>query len=329
MNIAVVVLNWNGKNLLRAFLPDLVKYSASAKIYIADNASTDGSISYVKEHFPSIKCVVLNKNYGFAGGYNKALQQIKAEIYVLINSDIQVTENWLVPFKAHFSKYPKTAIVQPKIKDFKNKNYFEYAGAGGGFLDYLGYPYCRGRLFGTVERDEKQYDKAIPINWASGACFGIRSQRYHEAKGFDEDYFAHQEEIDLCWRVKSNGHDIFYIPKSQIYHVGGATLREANDFKTFLNFRNSLYSLVKNLPKKVVLQVVFTRLFLDGLASLLFIFELRPIHAWAIFKAHISFYYHLPQTIRKRNQQKQTFNYRHKSIVFAYFIRRISFFSKL
>ena len=329
MKFAIVILNWNGENLLRKFVPDLVKYSDGAQMYLVDNASMDDSVSFIKTHFPCFKIIVHSKNYGFAAGYNKALRQIKADVFILLNSDVQVTENWLAPFKKLFASDSKIGIVQPKIKDFKSKNYFEYAGAGGGFLDYLGYPYCRGRLFGTLEADEKQYEDTIPINWASGACFGIRSGLYNTLGGFDEDYFAHQEEIDLCWRVKNEGYKIFYTAQSEVYHIGGATLKESNHFKTFLNFRNSLYSLVKNVPIKTVFQVVFIRLFLDGLASLLFIFELRPIHAWAILKAHVSFYRNLPKMIRKRKNQKQSFNYLHKSVVFAYFIKRIKIFKKL
>lgn len=329
MKFAIILLNWNGENLLEKFMPHLVKYSSDAEIYIVDNASTDDSVSFLKKYFPSIKIILHPKNYGFAKGYNIALEKIQADIFVLLNSDVQVTKNWLLPFQKKFEKNPEIGILQPKIKDLKKKNYFEYAGAAGGFLDYFGYPYCRGRLFEILEKDNKQYENTIYINWASGACFGIRSALYKKIGGFDEDYFAHQEEIDLCWRVKSEGFKICYTAESEVFHIGGATLKESNHFKTFLNFRNSLFSIVKNVPKKAVFQIIFMRLFLDGWAALFFIFQSKPIHAWAILKAHFSFYKNLLKMIKKRKNQKQNFNYLHKSIVFAYFIKRIKVFRKL
>ena len=255
MNIAVVILNWNGQKLLEQFLPSILQFSPEATIYVADNASTDDSIAFVQRQFPTIKIIENKDNYGFAKGYNQALTDVKADIYALVNSDIEVTENWLQPIIKTFEKEPNTAVVQPKILDFKNKTHFEYAGAAGGFIDKYGFPYCRGRVFETIEEDLGQYNDELEIFWASGACFFIRSKVYHEMKGFDDDFFAHQEEIDLCWRIKNKKYVIKYNPKSLVFHVGGATLQKGNPKKTYLNFRNSLLMLTKNLPKKSVLNL--------------------------------------------------------------------------
>ena len=290
MKIAVVILNWNGKKLLKTFLPSVVNFSQNATVYVADNASTDDSIEFIKENFPTVKIIANDKNGGFAKGYNDALKEVEADIYALVNSDVEVTENWLTPIIKEFTTDANTAIIQPKILDYKNKEKFEYAGAAGGFLDVLGYPYCRGRIFNTLEKDKGQYNDIIKINWASGACFFIRSNVYHQLGGFDEDYFAHQEEIDLCWRTNNLGHSIKYVGKTTIYHVGGATLNEENSYKTFLNFRNSLFSLVKNAPTNRVFFYVFIRLILDGVAGIRFTLQGRPIHTWAILKSHASFY---------------------------------------
>ena len=233
---AVVILNWNGTKLLEQFLPSVVQFSPEATIYVADNASTDDSVAFVKANFPTVQIVQNSSNFGFAQGYNEALQHIEADIYALVNSDIEVTENWLQPILQTFEAEPKTAIIQPKLLDFKNKTYFEYAGAAGGFIDKYGYPYCRGRVFDTVEQDLEQYDNNCAISWASGACFFIRSSVYHELGGFDADFFAHQEEIDLCWRALNKGYQIKYQYNSTVYHVGGATLQQGNPKKTFLNF---------------------------------------------------------------------------------------------
>ena len=267
MKIAVVILNWNGEKLLEQFLPSIVQYSPQADIYVADNASTDDSVSYLKAFFPTVKIIQNDSNLGFAEGYNEALKEVDAEIYALVNSDIEVTENWLKPIVETFENEPKTAIIQPKILDFKRKEYFEYAGAAGGFLDKYGYPYCRGRVFETLEKDNGQYDDNCEIFWASGACFFIRSSVYKELEGFDANFFAHQEEIDLCWRAFNKGYMIKYNSQSVVYHVGGATLQQGNPKKTFLNFRNSLLMLLKNLPKKQLISVIFIRLLLDGVAG--------------------------------------------------------------
>lgn len=301
----------------------MVKYSNfhNVGIYVADNASTDGSVAFVKQTFPKIKIIQNNINGGFAKGYNDALKNVDADIYALVNSDIEVTDGWLNPVISVFEKEPNTAIIQPKILDYKNKSKFEYAGAAGGFIDKFGYPYCRGRIFAEVETDTQQYNDETEIFWASGACFFIRSSVFHELNGFDEDYFAHQEEIDLCWRAKNTNKTIKYVGTSTVYHVGGATLKEANPKKTFLNFRNSLFSLTKNLPVNRLIPVIFTRLILDGFAGLKFLIELKPMHVVAILKAHFSFYNHFSKMLKKRNKfTKKADYYMAKSIVWQYFI---------
>lgn len=322
MKTAIVILNWNGEQLLEQFLPSIVSFSAEiAEVYVADNASTDNSIAFVKKNFPSVTIIQNKENGGYAQGYNDALKEIDADILCLINSDVEVTQHWIPPVLDVFEKYPNTAIIQPKILDHKQKTHFEYAGAGGGFIDLFGYPYCRGRVFNALEEDKGQFNDTTDIFWASGACFFIRADVFKKLQGFDEDYFAHQEEIDLCWRVQNEGYTIKYAGASTVYHVGGATLEESNPRKTFLNFRNSLLNVVKNVPKEWFLFVVFSRLILDGIAGIKFILELRPIHTWAIIKAHFSFYKNFNKFLKKRKklQKKSDYNL-HTSIVWQYFI---------
>jgi GT2 family glycosyltransferase len=322
LKTAIVILNWNGKKLLEQFLPSVVNFSLpKAEVYVADNASTDDSITYIKEFYPTVKIIENKENGGYAKGYNDALLSVDADIYGLINSDIEVTENWLDSISKEFKQNQNTAIVQPKILDFKNKIKFEYAGAAGGFIDLYGYPYCRGRVFNHLEEDQSQFNDVADIFWASGACFFIRSSVFHELKGFDEDYFAHQEEIDLCWRTQNLGYDIKYVGTSTVYHVGGATLQETNPRKTFLNFRNSLFNLVKNVPKQWFLFVIFSRLVLDGIAGIKFILQLKPIHTLAILKAHLSFYKNLMKFLGKRKQLSKRNDYNlHTSVVWQYFV---------
>lgn len=329
MKVAVVILNWNGKQLLEQFLPSVVQYSKEATIYVADNASTDDSVAFVKAHFPDVKLVVNTTNTGYAGGYNEALQHIEADIYALVNSDIEVTENWLLPIIKTFQEESNTAIIQPKILDFKNKAYFEYAGAAGGFIDQYGYPFCRGRIFNTLEKDQGQYDSNQDIFWASGACFFIRSIVYKELNGFDASFFAHQEEIDLCWRAINKGYSIKYLFESKVYHVGGATLEQGNPKKTELNFRNSLLMLTKNLPKKVLFRVLFIRMLLDGIAGMKFLFEGQPKHTLAIVKAHFVFYHLFLNNYRKRTDFQLKKYYYTKNIVFNYFVNKHDYFSKI
>ena len=331
MKTAIVILNWNGRKLLSEFLPSIVKHSQSiADIYVADNASDDDSVSFVQENFPDVSIISNSSNGGYAKGYNDALKHIEADIYCLINSDVEVTENWLTPILEVFSKESNTAIIQPKILDYKDKTKFEYAGAGGGFIDFFGYPYCRGRVFNHLETDNGQFDDTTQIFWASGACFFVRSEVYHELGGFDEKYFAHQEEIDLSWRTQNLGYDIKYVGASTVYHVGGATLQESNPHKTFLNFRNSLLNIVKNIPKRYFLIVVLSRLILDGVAGIKFIVELRPIHTWSILKAHMSFYSKLFSYLKlRRTIKKDKAYFRHFSIVWKYFVLQRRTFSSL
>ena len=324
--IAVVVLNWNGVELLKQFLPSIVQHSEQATIYLADNNSKDDSITIVKEQFPSIKIIQNDANYGYANGYNMALKNVEEEYYALVNSDIEVTENWLDPILSIFDNKTEIAIIQPKILDFKNKSNFEYAGAAGGFIDQYGFPFCRGRVFATIENDNQQYDDEQEIFWASGACFFIRKEVYQKLNGFDGDFFAHQEEIDLCWRAFNLGYKVNYTYKSVVYHVGAATLNQSNPKKTFLNFRNSLVMLVKNLPKSKLISVIFIRLCLDGLAGIQLILKGKFKHCFAILKAHFYFYHLISKNLQKRNSSQKENYYHTKSIVYSYFIRNIRMF---
>ncbi|OOV27874.1 dTDP-Rha--alpha-D-GlcNAc-pyrophosphate polyprenol alpha-3-L-rhamnosyltransferase [Flavobacterium sp. LM5] len=329
MTVAVVILNWNGISLLEQFLPTIIAHSPQATIYVADNASTDASVSFVQANFPSVQIIQNKANYGFAGGYNEALKKVTADIFVLVNSDVEVTPNWLEPMISTFENEPKTAILQPKILDFKNKAYFEYAGAAGGYIDKYGFPFCRGRIFDTIEKDLGQYDDVAEIFWASGACFFIRSEVYTTLAGFDASFFAHQEEIDLCWRAINKGYTIKYNPKSVVYHVGGATLQQGNPKKTELNFRNSLFMLTKNLPKKVLYSRLFIRMLLDGIAGLQFLAKGKPKHFFSVLKAHVAFYQYFSKCFGKRGAVQKEAYYKVKSVVFSYFIKNGTIFEKL
>lgn len=319
--IAVVILNWNGAKLLEQFLPSIVSFSDEATIYVADNASTDTSIEVVKSKFPSVKIIQNDANYGFANGYNVALKNVEEDYYCLLNSDVEVTANWLTPILSTFENEKEIAIIQPKILDFKNKELFEYAGAAGGFIDKYGYPFCRGRIFDTIEKDLNQYDDEHEIFWATGACFFVRKEVYRKLNGFDGDFFAHQEEIDLCWRAFNLGYKAKYIYKSVVYHVGGATLNEGNPRKTFLNFRNSLLMLLKNLPKNQLFSIIFIRLVLDGIAGIQFIVKGKFKHCFAIVKAHYSFFGLISRNLKKRNTIQKPNYYHTKSIVYRYFVK--------
>lgn len=333
---AVVILNWNGIQFLKKFLPAVVESSSGiARVIVADNASTDESRPWTREKFPGVEWIQLDNNYGFAGGYNRALQKINAEIFILLNSDVEVNGNWIQPLLNCLGSEPDIAACQPKILSFDKRNEFEYAGAAGGFIDFLGYPFCRGRIFHNHELDMGQYDDTTEIFWATGACLAVKAKAFHEAGGFDEDFFAHMEEIDLCWRMKNSGHRIFYCGDSTVHHVGGATLQKINPQKTFLNFRNSLFCLVKNGRGWKVPFLVLYRLFLDGIASLKFIAEGNFMHFLAVFRSHLSFYFHLIPMIRKRRKLAKSRNrisefpmYR-KSIVFEFYLRGLRTFSAL
>lgn len=327
--IAVVILNWNGAKLLEQFLPSVIKFSEEATIYVADNASTDASIEVIQNQFPSVKIIKNTGNFGYAKGYNEALQEVEEDYYALVNSDIEVTKNWLTPVLNLFESQPETAIIQPKLLDYKKKTHFEYAGAAGGFIDKFGYPFCRGRIFDTVEEDKQQYDDEIEIFWATGACFFIRKDVFRILNGFDADFFAHQEEIDLCWRAFNLGYQTKYTPKSVVYHVGGATLNEGNPMKTYLNFRNSLLMLTKNLPKNQLLPILFIRLVLDGIAGVQFIFKRKFMHCLAIIHAHFAFYKGFRQFYKKRMTTQKTNYYKITSIIVAYFLKNGKVFAKL
>ncbi|MGM5470202.1 glycosyltransferase family 2 protein [Flavobacteriaceae bacterium LMO-SS05] len=329
MKIAIVILNWNGKALLQKFLPSVIKYSPEAELYVADNASTDDSVSFVKTNFLSVNIIQNTENGGYAKGYNDALKQIDADVFCLLNSDVEVTENWLLPILSEFQNNPETAIIQPKILDYKNKTHFEYAGAAGGFIDKLGYPYCRGRIFNTIEEDTGQYNDTTEIFWASGACFFIRKTTFEALEGFDESFFAHMEEIDLCWRAFNRGFNTKYIGASTVYHVGAATLQSNNPKKTYLNFRNSLYILVKNAEGNLFL-LLLTRLLLDGVAGIKFLLELKIQHTLAIIQAHLSFYARLKKLliIRRLSIKKQKY-YEKLSIVSAYYLKNCKKFNSL
>lgn len=325
MKIAIVILNWNGRELLERFLGGVVEHSAHlATIYVADNASTDTSVTYCKEQFPNEVSIIQNtENGGYAKGYNDALRHIDADLYVLLNSDVQVEKGWLEPMVSVFETSPTIAAAQPKIKDLKRPTHFEYAGAAGGYIDALGYPYCRGRIFDVCEEDTGQYNDTVDVQWASGACLFIRSDRYWDVDGLDEDFFAHQEEIDLCWRIKNKGHRIVAVGDSEIFHLGGATLASADPKKTFYNFRNTLFALVKNSAgSKYILRILY-RLILDGIAGIKFLLEGKPTHVWAIIKAHLSFYAHFPGLLKKRKVLQQSDDYYQiGAIVFHYFIKK-------
>ena len=281
--VAIVILNWNGQKMLAKFLPNVIEYSRQdAEIWVADNSSSDGSMHLLETQFPLVKTIVLEQNFGFAEGYNRALRQIEADYYVLLNSDVEVSHHWLTPLIEFMDSHPQVAACQPKLLAEYDKDCFEYAGACGGFLDKYGYPFCRGRIFGAVERDNGQYDYQQEILWATGACMMIRSADYWKAGGLDGRFFAHNEEIDLCWRLRLMGRKIYCIPESEVYHVGGGTLPKSNPMKTFLNFRNNLTMLYKNLSDKELSYVMRVRWFLDYLAA----FEMLLLQRnWGDFKA--------------------------------------------
>jgi len=329
MKLAIIILNWNGKKLLKQFLPSVIQHSKGADIYVADNASTDDSIAFIKSNYPTITVIQNKENAGYAKGYNDALKSVNADVFCLLNSDVEVTQNWLNPILNTFKEDTNTAVIQPKLLDYNKKDYFEYAGAAGGFIDKYGYPYCRGRIFNTVEKDLGQYNDSTEIFWASGACMFIKRDVFKELHGFDELYFAHMEEIDLCWRAKNLGYVIKYVGSSEIYHVGGATLKNSNPKKTFLNFRNSLFTLTKN-ANGFILGKIFVRLILDGIAAIKFLIEFKPKHTIAIIKAHFSYYFYLNQVLTQRKSIKNKIKYYSRtSIVCDYFVNRKTEYNSL
>ena len=287
---AVVILNYNGIAYLQQFLPSVLSCSAEAQIVVADNRSTDGSVAWLRQHHPGVRLIQLDRNEGFSRGYNLALGQVEAQYYVLLNSDVEVTPGWLGPLVRLMDARPDVAACQPKIRSFAQKNTFEYAGAAGGYLDRYGYPFCRGRLFDTLEADAGQYDDDRPVDWATGACMVVRAEAYWRAGGLDDHFFAHMEEIDLCWRFRRMGYRVMYCGGSVVYHVGGGTLHKVHPRKTFLNFRNGILLLYKNLPSGQLWFILFIRLVLDGVAAFQLLFSAGPAHFGAVLRAHFDFY---------------------------------------
>ncbi|MEQ8520108.1 MAG: glycosyltransferase family 2 protein [Cytophagales bacterium] len=330
-NVAVVILNWNGLHFLQKFIPGIVRNSAEAQIVLADNASTDDSIPWLEQNFPQVRIIRFKTNHGFCKGYNEALKQIDSDFYVLLNSDVEVGKNWLLPLIETFNSDESIAIVQPKIKWQKNKVIYEYAGAAGGFIDKYGYPFCRGRILNNLEKDKGQYDTSGDIFWASGACLMIRSEVYHKMGGLDENFFAHMEEIDLCWRVLNSNYKIKYVADSEVYHIGGGTLPKSNPRKTYLNHRNSLFLLYKNLPDSICGKKILIRLILDGLSAIVYLLQFRFGDVRALLKAHRDYYKMktlLQRPEHNKNPQKLK-GYYNKSILFDYFLKRKRKFSDL
>lgn len=291
MKIAIVILNYNGKHYLEKFLPSVCRFSnlSDVELIVADNASTDDSLSFLSNKYPEIRQIVLTENHGFAGGYNIALKEVDAEYFILLNSDVEVSENWIEPIINYMDSQQEIAACQPKILAFNDKTKFEHAGAAGGYLDMLGYPFCRGRIFNETETDKGQYNNITEVFWASGACLFIRSKDFWKAGAFDARFFAHMEEIDLCWRLNSRGRKLACVPQSVVYHVGGGTLAVESPRKTYLNFRNNLLMLYKNLPEKHLNCILFTRMLMDSLAAIQFLFKGKTANIKSIWDAHFDF----------------------------------------
>lgn len=330
--IAIIILNWNGKKFLEKFLPSVIQFSKNeAEVIIADNASTDDSISFLRSGFPQIRIIQHNDNSGFAGGYNDALAQVDADYFVLLNSDIEVTQGWIEPIIRLMESDVQIAACQPKLISFHDRQKFEYAGAAGGFIDKYGYPFCRGRLFQSIETDNGQYDDVAEVFWATGACMFVRAEVYRKLGGLDNRFFAHMEEIDFCWRAKNEGFKIMYCPESVVYHVGGGTLPKKSSKKTYLNMRNNNVMLFKNLPSDRLWKVFSARLFLDGIAAIKFLFDGGFGDFFAVIKAHWKFYTMIPE-LKKERKIKNHFPvskiYRN-NLVFEYFLKGKRKFSDL
>lgn len=329
LKTAIVILNWNGIDFLRQFLPTVIRYSSDSdtEIYVADNGSTDGSIDYLSANYTGIKVIELGANHGFAGGYNLAFEKIDATYYLLLNSDIEVTEGWLKPLVQFMDSNPDVASCQPKIKSFSNRDFFEHAGAAGCFIDKYGYPFCRGRIFYNIEQDKGQYDTQTDVFWSSGACMIVRAEAWKKAGGFDPSFFAHMEEIDLCWRFSKLGYRVSYIPASVIYHVGGGSLPYTSPYKTYLNFRNSLFLLYKNLPEDQLGKKMFIRMFLDGVAAMMFLLKGDGKNFMSVLKSHIDYYRNKTVLRLKRKAISDLKSITapgivlNKSIVFEFYVR--------
>jgi GT2 family glycosyltransferase len=334
---AVVILNWNGIGWLQKFLKSVVRFSSvpDTAIYLADNGSTDGSADWVSDNFTDIRIIRFETNHGYAGGYNLALKQVNAEYFVLLNSDVEVTEGWLRPLVDYMDQNANVASCQPKIRSFSKKDYFEYAGAAGGYIDKYGYTFCRGRIFDQIEKDNGQYDNYQDIFWSTGACMMVRSGAWTKCGGLDDDFFAHMEEIDLCWRFHLAGFRVSYVPESIVYHVGGGVLPYDSEFKTYLNFRNNLFLLYKNLPDHRLNRTIFIRKFLDGVAAVMFLFKGMTGNVKAIWKAHADYYKSIKSLKGKRKFVRDlTINQTgtqpmNKSLVFMFYIKGKKTFSSL
>jgi GT2 family glycosyltransferase len=334
---AVVILNWNGLEFLKNFLDNTITKSSHSDsvIYIADNGSTDGSVEWIMQNHKDVKLILHSKNHGFAGGYNLALSQIEAKYFLLLNSDIEVSKDWLNPLVEHMDNNDNVAACQPKIMSFHNKEYFEYAGAAGGYIDKYGYPFCRGRIFDYTEKDYGQYNDQKDIFWSSGACMIVRAEAWEKCGGFDDSFFAHMEEIDLCWRFQKAGYVIRYIPDSTVYHVGGGTLKYESPFKTYLNFRNNLFLLYKNLPEKNFRKILFIRKLLDGIAAAKYLFAGKAANFSSVLEAHISYYKSISDLKNKRKiitdtlLNNESLAVMNKSIVMEFYLKRNKTFNKL
>jgi len=331
-NVAVVILNYNGKKFLEDFLPTVIEHSLDvADVIVADNASTDDSVAFMRTSYPNIRLIINEKNGGFSTGYNLALRQIEAKYYCLLNSDIEVTPHWIEPIIELMDSDDSIAACQPKILSFHDKSKFEYAGAGGGFIDKYGYPFCRGRIFQHLESDNGQYDDIKEVFWATGACMFVRADIYHRFGGLDDTFFAHMEEIDFCWRVKNMDFKVMYCPQSKVYHIGGGTLPKNSARKTYLNFRNNLSLLMKNLPKDAAFGTITYRILLDWIAGLKFLFDGSFADLWAVTRAHLSFYRHIPALRKKRNalNHKHVSQIYQKNIVFKHFLEHKKLYTEL
>lgn len=329
---AVVILNWNGRKYLELFLPGVLKHSQDhAEVIIADNDSTDDSIAFLEQHYPDLRTIRLDRNYGFAEGYNKAFEQISADYYVLLNSDIDIRSDWIPQVISLMESDSSIAACQPKIRSYHEPGKFEYAGAAGGFIDKFGYPFCRGRLFQHVENDAGQYDDAIEVFWATGACMFVRASAYHEMKGLDPDFFAHMEEIDFCWRLKNHGYKIMYSPGSVVFHIGGGTLPKNNSQKTYLNIRNNIIMLYKNLPSNRLMPVFLIRMILDGIASVKFLVDGGFKDMFAVVRAHWNFIGNFSKYRKKREKIKhrRVSKIYAGSIVIDHYLRRKSRYTEL
>jgi len=333
-SVAIVILNWNGQSFLHQFLPGILQSEYdNLQIIVGDNASTDDSVDFLKANFPTVRIIQNDVNYGFAGGYNKVLERVEADYFVLLNSDVEVTPDWIKPVIAMMESDERIAAAQPKIKSFNNKNEFEYAGAAGGYLDIYAYPFCRGRLFNVYEKDNGQYNQQQEVFWASGAAFFIKSKCWKQANGLDADLFAHMEEIDLCWRLKNMDYKIMYCPDAEVFHVGGGTLQTENPFKTYLNFRNNLIIMQKNLPAGDAVFRIFIRMCIDFIAWWHFLLSGKPKFTLAVSKGHWHFLKSIFATAQKRNAEQKPYarlaGVYNNSVVWAFFIKKIKVFSKL